>query len=110
MDGTPDLFGRVAPGRSARPRGRAGRVVGDAMADEAADARAREAFLRRSAAEEGSFAGVLLDLAERGVPVLVAGAGGRRQRGVLGRRRRRLRRVRTPEARAVLWPTAASRR
>jgi hypothetical protein len=57
--------------------------VGEAQADAAADARSREAFLRRTAAEEGSFAGVLVDLAERGTPVLVAGAGGRRQRGTL---------------------------
>jgi hypothetical protein len=57
--------------------------VGDAKADEAATARSREAFLRRTAAEDGSFAGVLVDLAERGTPVLVAGAAGRRQRGTL---------------------------
>jgi hypothetical protein len=57
--------------------------VGEAMAEEAAGARSREAFMRRTAAEDGSFAGVLVDLAERGTPVLVNGAAGRRQRGTL---------------------------
>jgi hypothetical protein len=52
--------------------------------DGAAAARAREGFLRRTAPEEATFGGVLVDLAERGAPVLVVGTGGRRHRGVLG--------------------------
>lgn len=54
-----------------------------AAADEAAAARARERWLRRAAEEEGSFAGVLLDLGERGAPVVVTGAAGRRHCGVV---------------------------
>ena len=51
--------------------------------DEAVQARAREAFLRRSAGEDATFAGVLVDLAEQGGPVLLSLAGGRRHRGRL---------------------------
>jgi hypothetical protein len=85
VDGKPDLFaaagrrGAPAPGLAAALAA----FVGDARAAEAAGSRSREAFLRRSAAEEGSFAGILVDLAERATPVLVTGAAGRRQRGVL---------------------------
>lgn len=78
MDARPDLFA-AGGGLSAA----LATFVGDAVADEAAGARSREAFLRRTAAEEGTFAGVLVDLAERGTPVLVAGVAGRRQRGAL---------------------------
>lgn len=79
MPGGPDLFQSGAPGLAAR----LARFVGDARAGEAAGARSREAFLRRTAADEGTFAGILVDLAERGDAVLVIGAGGRRLRGHL---------------------------
>ena len=59
MDGRPDLFA-AGGGLTAALAS----FVGDAVTDEAAGARSREAFLRRTAAEEGSFAGVLVDLAE----------------------------------------------
>ena len=52
-------------------------------ADAAAAARARERWLRQQAAEETVFAGVLLDLAERGRGVVVHGAGQRRHRGTV---------------------------
>jgi hypothetical protein len=69
-DGT-GLLGRLATWAAA------------ARVDEAVDARAREAFLRRTAGEGASFAGVLLDLAEQSGPVLLTLAGGRRHRGRL---------------------------
>lgn len=69
--GRPDLLGRLA------------RWTAAAAVDEAASARARERWLRQSSAEGSTFAGVLLDLAERGAPVVVSGAGGRRHRGVV---------------------------
>lgn len=78
MEGRPDLFG---PGDGLLDR--LDRWAADARADHAVAARAREGFLRRTAAEDATFAGVLVDLAERGGPVLVALAGGRRHRGVV---------------------------
>ncbi len=57
------------------------RWVADARVDEAARLRARERWLRHQAEEEGSLAGVLADVAERGVPVAVHVRGGRQHRG-----------------------------
>jgi hypothetical protein len=57
------------------------RWAADARIDEAARLRARERWLRQQAEEEGSLAGVLADLAERGVPIAVHVGGGRRHRG-----------------------------
>lgn len=79
MDPRPDLF--------ADPTGLVGRLASWAAslrADEAATARARERFLVRTAEEDATFAGVLLDLAERGGPVVLSLSGGRRHRGVVG--------------------------
>ena len=56
------------------------RWAADARVDEAARLRARERWLRDQAEEEGSLAGVLADIAERGVPVAVHVRGGRRHR------------------------------
>lgn len=78
MEARPDLF---AGGDGLL--GRLGRWAADARADDAVARRAREGFLRRAAGEDATFAGVLLDLAEQGAPVLVTLAGGRRHRGVL---------------------------
>ena len=50
-------------------------------ADEAARARARVYWMQRQAAEEGSFAGVLTDLAERGRSVSVHLRNGRQHHG-----------------------------
>jgi hypothetical protein len=61
--------------------GRLDRWVAAAHVDEAAAARARGRWRRTVADESATFAGVLLDLAERGSPVMVQGRGGRRQRG-----------------------------
>ena len=60
----------------------------DAWLDEArlersADARTREHWLRAAADADATFSGVLLDLAERGVPLAVATTAGRRHRGVI---------------------------
>ena len=57
--------------------------VASLVADEAAAARARTTWLRRQAAEEGTFAGALVDLAERAAPVVVHLHNGRRHRGTL---------------------------
>lgn len=57
------------------------RWAADARVDEAARLRARERWLRHQAEEEGSLAGVLADVAERGAPVAVHVRGGRRHRG-----------------------------
>jgi hypothetical protein len=57
--------------------------VASLVADDAARSRARTAWLARQAAEEGTFAGVLVDLAERGAAVVVHLHNGRRHRGVL---------------------------
>jgi hypothetical protein len=68
------------------PGGLADRLVAwvaAARVGEAAAARSREGFLRRTAGEDATFAGVLVDLAERGAPVLVATTAGRRHRGVI---------------------------
>ena len=73
-----------------------------ARVDEAVAARAREAFLRRTAADDATFAGVLLDLAERGGPVLAVGTGGRRHRGVVRAVGSDFVAIRTPEGREVL--------
>ena len=57
------------------------RWAADARVDEAAQSRARERWLRHQAEEEGSLAGVLADVAERGASVVVHVRGGRRHRG-----------------------------
>jgi hypothetical protein len=57
------------------------RWAADARVDEAARLRGRERWLGRQAQEEGSLAGVLADVAERGAPVALHVRGGRRHRG-----------------------------
>ncbi|CAN5733752.1 hypothetical protein BH10ACT1_BH10ACT1_00510 [soil metagenome] len=52
-------------------------------AADAADARRREHSLRAQAAEDGTFAGVLVDLAERGQQLAVSTLAGRVVRGVV---------------------------
>lgn len=58
-----------------------GRFLADAAADDAARERSQERGLRQVAAEEATFAGLALDLAERGVGVVARTAGGRPHRG-----------------------------
>jgi hypothetical protein len=57
------------------------RWAAEARVDEAARRRAREHWLRHQAEEEASLAGVLANVAERGIPVAVHVRGGRRHRG-----------------------------
>jgi len=57
------------------------RWVADARAEEAAGERVRERWLRQQAEEGGTFAGVLVDLAERGATVTMTVTGGRRHLG-----------------------------
>jgi hypothetical protein len=57
------------------------RWAADARVDEAARLRARERWLRHQAEEEGSLAGVLADVAERGASVALHVRSGRRHRG-----------------------------
>ena len=57
--------------------------LAERRSDDAVAARSRERWLRQQAQEEGTFAGVLLDLGERGCPVVLQGVGGRHHRGVL---------------------------
>jgi hypothetical protein len=57
------------------------RWAADARVDEAARLRARERWLRQQAEEEGSLAGVLADIAERGASVSLHVWGGHRHRG-----------------------------
>jgi hypothetical protein len=79
VDPRVDLFGDERPDLLARLSAWAA----TAAVDEAAAARVRERWLRHAAAEEATFAGVLLDLAERAGPVVIGGRGGRRHRGVI---------------------------
>jgi hypothetical protein len=78
VTGPPDLFDGAGG-----LLGRLGAWAAEARADEAVASRAREAFLRRTAGEDATFAGVVLDLAERGAPVVVAVGPGRRHRGTV---------------------------
>ena len=55
--------------------------IGRLVTDHAAQGRARGYWLRRQAEEEGTFAGVLADLSERGRSVIVHLHNGRRHRG-----------------------------
>jgi hypothetical protein len=57
------------------------RWAADARIDDATRLRARERWLRHQAEEEGSLAGVLADVAERGASVALHVRGGRRHRG-----------------------------
>ena len=59
------------------------RWAADARADEAGRARARARWLRRQAEDEATFAGLLVDLAERGTPVVARTTVGRRHRGTV---------------------------
>ncbi|MGQ0618167.1 MAG: hypothetical protein ACT4PW_14460 [Acidimicrobiia bacterium] len=59
------------------------RWAAEARSDDAAAARSRRRWLDQAAQESATFAGVLLDLAESRVPVVVQGVGGRRHRGTI---------------------------
>jgi hypothetical protein len=57
--------------------------LADARVEGSADARAREHWLRAAADADATFAGILLDLAERGVGIAVATVAERRHQGVV---------------------------
>jgi hypothetical protein len=57
-------------------------LVAELSSDQAALARSRGHWLSRQAAAEGTFGGILRDLAERGRPVLLSLHNGRLHRGV----------------------------
>ena len=57
------------------------RWVADGQVDEAAQARSRRRWLEKAATEEATLGGALLDLAERGRPVIVRTLAGRRVTG-----------------------------
>lgn len=59
------------------------RWLAERRSDDAAAARTRERWLRQQAQEEGTFAGVLLDLGESQCAVVVHSAGDRRHRGAI---------------------------
>lgn len=56
-------------------------LVADAVAEEAARERSQTRMLRQIAEEEATFAGVALDLAERGTAVVARTSSGRTHRG-----------------------------
>lgn len=57
--------------------------LADLLVDEAANARARAAWLERQATEEATFLGVLADLAERERQVVIDTVAGRRYLGMI---------------------------
>ncbi len=57
------------------------RWAAGARAQDAAEARIRERWLRQAAEEEASFAGLLVDLAEQGGAVTITTTAGRRHHG-----------------------------
>lgn len=59
------------------------RWLAEQRSDDAAAARSRERWLRQQAAEEGTFAGVLLDMGEGARVVVVHAVGDRRHRGAV---------------------------
>jgi hypothetical protein len=59
------------------------RWAADARVTDAAERRARASWLARAAEEDASLTGVLTDLAERRVPVVVASCTGRRHQGAI---------------------------
>jgi hypothetical protein len=59
------------------------RWAAEARARDAVDARVRERWLRRQAEEEATFAGLLLDLAERAVTIVVTTTANRRHPGTV---------------------------
>jgi hypothetical protein len=74
--------GEVAAAGAARFTSRLERWLAEARVDAATEARSREHWLQAMAAQEASIGGLLLDLAERQV-TLVLTVGGRRHRGVV---------------------------
>lgn len=76
---TEGLIARPSSNLSARLQA----LITDARAEESADARARERWLRAAADADATFGGVLLDLGERDANVAIATIGGRRILGTV---------------------------
>ena len=57
--------------------------VAEARIEGSAEARSRERWLRAAAEADATFGGVLLDLAERGQPLVATTTAGRRHRGTI---------------------------
>jgi hypothetical protein len=83
------------------------RWAAGARAQEAAEARVRERWLRQAAEEEASFAGLLVDLAEDGRPVSITTVTGRRHHGPIAAVGSDFVAVDGPENRLVLVHLAA---
>lgn len=92
LGGDDDTFGRALA-----------RWAAEATVDEAVRARVRERWLRVQAEEESSLAGVLVDLAERGRPVLVR-TGAHRLHGVVAGIGADFVALRSPAGQRVLVP------
>jgi hypothetical protein len=74
--------GLVAP-PAARLSARLHQLIEEVRVDDAADARARERWLRTAAEADATLPGVLLDLGERDANVAIATTGGRRVLGTI---------------------------
>lgn len=94
-------------GARLRDGDRLGVWAGELAADDAARARSRTHWLARQAAEEGTFAGALADLAERARPVVLVLRNGRTHQGVLTAIGADFCALRTPSGREVLVRTDA---
>ena len=81
--------------------------LAEVVVDDAARARVRARWLAQQAAEEGTFAGVLTDLAERARPVVVQLANGRAHRGAVAMIGADVVGLRTAEGRDVLLRQSA---
>lgn len=83
------------------------RWAAEARALHAADARSRERWLRRQAEEGATFAGAVVDLAERRVPVVIVTTTGRRHSGTLAGVGEDFVAVRTSSSQTALVATGA---
>lgn len=83
------------------------RLTDDERAATSADARRREASLRRQAAEEGTLLGVLLDLAERDQALSLVTVTGRTLRGLIRTVGADFVGLRGPAGEGALVPTTA---
>jgi hypothetical protein len=75
--------GLIGPSDGVGFASRLHRWLAEAKVDDSAAGRAKEHWLHAAAEADATFDGILLDLAERGAPVSVSLAGGRRHHGVV---------------------------
>ncbi len=81
--------------------------LSDARTEGSAAARSRERWLHRAAQEGATVVGILLDLAERGAPVAISVAGGRRHHGTVQALGRDFVALRAPSGSEVLLVVSA---